>query len=159
MPNQIAAPTRPIALPLQSHALLAGVAERVKILAHAPMKTTILILVLILGGVLVKAGTNEVFTFRISAEDVVQSSIYKGRSSVSRDGTNNLSVKFQYTETGSNRARAFTAAHQNKMVRDSIGEFTTWPSLLRLTNTSGRSGYHGISEKDANAIVDALSRK
>lgn len=118
------------------------------------MKTSTLILVLILGGVLAVAGTNEVPTFIISAEDVVQSSIYRFQM-----GTNKFTVKFQYTETGSNRARAFTEAHQNQKVRDRIGEFMTPPGLLRSTNTSGRSGYHGISEKDANAIVSALKKQ
>jgi len=122
------------------------------------MKSNILILVLILWGVLAKAGTNEIPTFSISAEDVVQSSIYK-HSTFSPYGTNRFTVKFQYTEAGSNRARAFTAAHQNQKVRDKIGEFTTPPVLLLFTNTSGRNGYHRISEKDANAIADALQKK
>jgi hypothetical protein len=122
------------------------------------MKTNIVIIVLILWSVLAKAGTNEIPTFTISAGDVVQSSIYK-LASFSPYGTNWFTVKFQYTETGSNRARAFTAAHQNQKVRDKIGEFTTPPGLLQFTNTTGRNGYHGISEKDANAIVDALQKK
>jgi len=74
-------------------------------------------------------------------------------------GTNKFTIKFQYTEMGSNRAREFTEAHQNQRVRDRIGEFTTPPFLLQSTNTSGRNGYHGIPEKDAKAIVEALKQK
>ena len=117
-------------------------------------------LVLILWGVLAKAETNEVPTFNISAEDVVETSIgiYKLPSFPS-SGTNRFTVKFQFTETGSNRARAFTEAHQNQKVRDRIGEFITPPFLLQFTNKSGRNGYYGISEQGANAIVDALKKK
>ena len=94
------------------------------------------------------------FTFTTSAQDVIQDSIHKFQLT-----TNKFTVKFQYTEAGSNRARAFDEAHQNHEVRYKIGEFTTPPMLLQSTNTSGRSGYHGISEKDANAIVTALKKK
>src|SRR5688572_28584069 len=124
------------------------------------MKTNSLILVLIFWGVLAKDETNDIPTFIISAEDVVASniSVYK-LPSLPLSGTNRVTVKFQYTETGSNRARAFTESHQNQKVRDRIGEFMTPPVLLQFTNKSGRNGYYGISEQGANAIVDALKKK
>jgi hypothetical protein len=121
------------------------------------MKTNLLLVLVIGWAILAEAGTNEIPTFTISAEDVIQSSIYVHPVS-SPYGTNRFTVKFQYTETGSNRARAFTEAHQNQVVRDKIGEFSTPGGLLRFTNTSGRNGYHGISAKDADAIVSALKK-
>ena len=122
------------------------------------MKTKLFVLSLIACAMLVKAGTNEIPTFTISAEDVIQSSIYM-HPSWSPRGTNRFTVKFQYTETGSNKARAFTETHQNQIVRERIGEFATPGGLLRFTNKSGRNGYHGISETDANAIVSALKKQ
>jgi hypothetical protein len=120
------------------------------------MKAKLLTIPLLLCAVLAKAGTNEVPVFSISAQDVVQSSIHKYKFPA---GTNQFAIKFQYTPEGSNRARAFTAAHQNQMVRDKIGEFETPPILLRSVNTSGRNGYHGISAKDADAIMKALKKQ
>jgi hypothetical protein len=94
------------------------------------------------------------FTFTTSAQDVIQDSVHKFQM-----GTNQFSVKFQYTATGSNNARAFDEAHQNQEVRYKVGEFTMPPILLRSTNTSGRDGFHGLSEKEAGAIVKALKGK
>jgi hypothetical protein len=112
-----------------------------------------LLTILMLVSALTRADTNEIPVFSISAQDVVQSSVQKFRFPA---GTNKFSIKFQYTPEGSNRARAFTEAHQNQMVRDKIGKFETPPGLLQLTNTTGRNGYHGISAKDADAIMETL---
>jgi len=122
------------------------------------LKIKLLILLAIACPFPVLAGTNELPTFTIAARDVIQSSILI-HPAWSAYGTNRFTVKFQYTETGSNRARAFTETHHGQKVRDRIGEFTTPPFLLQSTNTSGRNGYHGIPEKDAKAIVDALKQK
>jgi hypothetical protein len=115
------------------------------------MKRIIILLPLLFCAVQTTAADKEVPTFTISSQDVVESSIYKFRMD-----TNKFTVKFQYTAGGSNRARAFTVAHQNQLVRHRIGGFETPPSRLRSTNTSGRDGYWGISEKNANAIVEAV---
>lgn len=120
------------------------------------MKAKFLTILLLLSAVLAKAGTNEIPVFSISAQDVIQSSIHKYSFP---PGTNKFSIKFQYTPEGSNRARAFTEAHHNQMVRDRIGKFETPPMFVGITNTSGRNGYHGISAKDADAIMEAIKKQ
>jgi hypothetical protein len=122
------------------------------------MKANLFVIILVLCGSLAEARTNEFPTFTISAEDVIQSSNLKHPTDA-RNGTNRFTVKFQYTESGSNRARAFTETHQGQTVREKIGEFETPPSILSFTNTSGRDGYWSIPEKDANAIVEGLKKK
>jgi hypothetical protein len=120
------------------------------------MKTTIVFVSALFCAALIGAADKQVSTFTISAQDVIQSSIYKFKF---QPRTNTFTIKFQYTEAGSNRARAFTEAHQNQMVRDKIGAFETPPAVLRSTNTSGRNGLWGISEKDANAIIEGLKKR
>jgi hypothetical protein len=120
------------------------------------MKSKLLTILMLPFALLAQGDTNEIPVFSISASDVVQSSIYKFRFPAD---TNKFSIKFQYTPEGSNRARAFTEAHQNQKVRDKIGKFETPPCLLQLTNTTGRNGYHGISAKDADAIMETLRRQ
>lgn len=119
------------------------------------MKRTLLAVLTVFCGIRARAGTNEVPTFTISAQDVVHYSVQRYAFPLA---TNHFIIKFQYTQEASNRVRAFTEAHYNQKVREKIGEFETL-TLVGSTNTSGREGFHGISAKDADAIMRALKRQ
>ena len=99
-------------------------------------------------------GSNGLVTLTISSDDVIQQSLL-----VFRRATNSVFVKFQYTEAGSNKVRAFYESHQGEMARIRVGTFATSPFPVNHTNTAGRDGVWGLPEKDANAVLAGLKVK
>jgi hypothetical protein len=118
------------------------------------MKMSIILLCALFCAAATEAATNQVPTLTISAQDVVQGSIHKYPS-----GPHLFTIKFEYTESGSNRARAFTAAHHHQMVCEKVGAFETPPGLLGPPVAIGRHSYYGVSEEQANAIIDGLKKR
>ena len=98
-------------------------------------------------------GSDRLVTLTISSDDVIQQSLLVFRRAT------NVFVKFQYTEAGSNKVRAFYESHQGEMARIRIGTFATPPFPVNNTNTAGRDGFWGLPEKDANAVLAGLKVK
>ena len=120
------------------------------------MKTMIATVLALLYGILANAGTNEIPTLTISAKDVTQSSI---RKFPDPHQTNRFAIVFRYSQEGSNRARAFTMAHRQQMVRRKYGDLLTPPGRLR--GYDGRNGvaqveYYGLPADVAEAIMKAV---
>ena len=97
------------------------------------------------------ADSNAVPTLIISSNDVVQSSVV-----VFRRATNGVFIKFQYTEMGSNRVRAFYESHLGEIARFRVGAFEVPPWQVNHTNTTGRDAFWGLAEKDADAVLVGL---
>src|SRR5438105_11868556 len=86
------------------------------------------------------AESNAVATLTISSNDVIRSSL-----TVWRRATNSVIIKFQYTEAGSNKVRAFYECHQRQTARLRVGAFETPPFSVNHTNTAGRDGFLGLA--------------
>ena len=100
------------------------------------------------------AESSTVATLTISSNDVIQSSLL-----VFRRATNSVFVKFHYTEAGSNKVRTFYERHQRETARLRVGAFETPPFPVNHTNTTGRDGFWGLAEKDADAVLARLKTK
>jgi hypothetical protein len=113
----------------------------------------------LLCAILANASTNEMPTLTISAKDVIQSSIKKLPDP---HQTNRFAIVFQYSQEGSNRARAFTIAHRQQMVRMKYGDLLTPPG--RLNGFDGRNGsagaeYYGLPPDIADAIMKGVQKQ
>src|SRR5689334_15875726 len=76
-------------------------------------------------GVGEEAPSNTIASITIHPEDVVQESIQRLRMT-----TNRFAVRWQYTEEGARKMRAFWDAHAGKRIRTRVGDFETPPALV-----------------------------
>jgi hypothetical protein len=106
-------------------------------------------------------------TITIHPEDVVQNSI---EHFPFPSGANTFVVRWQYTEEGAKRVRAFWDAHTGRKIRTRIGSFESPLTLVltsRLLKPSGTVPWEkvrtdkfvSVSGADANAIVAGLRDK
>lgn len=103
-----------------------------------------------------------VASITIDPEDVVQDSVRRFQTA-----TNKFVVRWQYTEEGAKKMRAFWDANAGKRVRTRVGDFETPPTLIwerRPAQTSNIIPWEkartdklvGLSEKDADAVAAGL---
>ncbi len=112
----------------------------------------------------------EIPTFCILPQDVVQDSIQQFRFN-----TNQIAVKWTYTEDGARKMLAFHEAHEGQKVRTVIGDFESprgeivkFHPMPAFTNyTAWKEGWlkhrtdkvFGVSEKAAKTIVAGLKKE
>lgn len=96
------------------------------------------------------AQSNNIPTFTITRNDVVQSNIWI----MPRKGK--VTVKFAFTEGGATRLEKFYRAHGlGQKVRFKIGKFE-WTCALGGREHFGRESFYDLPETDAKALEDGL---
>jgi hypothetical protein len=111
------------------------------------------------------ADDQEIPTLRICPEDVVQISIQEWRM-----GTNQVTVRWTYTEVGAKKALAFWAAHAGQKTRTAVGSYVSPPGVSQREDParyaqwkkgwlkSRTDKFYGVSQEDAKAIVGGLGQ-
>ena len=145
----------------------AGIASRLTVGHHRPgvpepersaISSTMRILSLLVAVVAFSASAlaqvEDVPTFAVTTNDVVQSSIMVFRMGGTNDAR--ATVKFAFTDTGAKRLAEFYRSHSvGQEVRYRIGNFDR---VFKLDDRKhfGREGFWGLPERDAKALEDGL---
>lgn len=100
------------------------------------------------------AQVEDIPTFSVTTNDVVQTTIMVFRMGVANDPK--VTVKFAFTDTGAKRLEEFYLSHSlGEVVRYRIGNFDR---MLKLDARKdfGRDSFYGLPERDAKALEDGL---